>query len=241
MEDLFTMNKLIYIAEDEANIRFPIKAFLEKEGYTVTAFENGDLLFEAFKSHAPDLVILDVMMPGSSGFIICTKIRAVSNIPIIMLTARGSDEDYTTGISLGSDDYLTKPFSPVKLVMRVKALFRRLEMESSVPNIKPVSNKIEYADIIIDSDNLTTYCKGVELKLTNTELKFLMYLVRHKDKAISRDELLTKIWEHEYAIETRVTDDTVKRLRKKLANANSDTLIETVWGFGFRIGLKGEG
>ena len=235
------MSKLIYIAEDEANIRIPITAFLEKEGYTVTAFENGDLLFDEFEKHAPDLVILDVMMPGNSGFIICTKIRAVSNIPIIMLTARGSDEDYTTGISLGSDDYLTKPFSPVKLVMRVKALFRRLDMESSIPNITPANNKIEYADITIDSDNLTTYCKGVELKLTNTELKFLMHLIRNKDKAISRDELLTKIWEHEYAIETRVTDDTVKRLRKKLTNAKSNILIETVWGFGFRIGMKSEG
>ena len=235
------MSKLIYIAEDEANIRIPVTAFLEKEGYTVTAFENGDLLFDEFNNHAPDLVILDVMMPGSSGFIICTKIRAVSNIPIIMLTARGSDEDYTTGISLGSDDYLTKPFSPVKLVMRVKALFRRLEMESPASHSLPASNKIEYADITIDSDNLTTYCKGVELKLTNTELKFLLYLIKHKDKAISRDELLTKIWEHEYAIETRVTDDTVKRLRKKLIDVGSDTLIETVWGFGFRIGVKSEG
>ena len=234
------MSKLIYVAEDEANIRIPIKAFLEKEGYLVTAFENGDLLFDEFQKQTPDLVILDVMMPGSSGFIICTKIRAVSNIPIIMLTARGSDEDYTTGISLGSDDYLTKPFSPAKLVMRVKALFRRLEMETSVSKITPTSNKIEYADISIDADNLTTYCKGVELKLTNTELKFLMHLIRNKDKAISRDELLTKIWEHEYAIETRVTDDTVKRLRKKLTNAKSDILIETVWGYGFRIGMRCE-
>ena len=235
------MSKLIYIAEDEANIRIPIKAFLEKEGYIVKAFENGDLLFDEFSERSPDLIILDVMMPGSSGFIICTKIRAVSDIPIIMLTARGSDEDYTTGISLGSDDYLTKPFSPVKLVMRVKALFRRLSMASSATLTEPTNQKIEYADITIDSDNLMTYCKGALLKLTNTELKFLMHLIKCKDKAVSRDELLTKIWEHEYAIETRVTDDTVKRLRKKLADANSDTLIETIWGFGFRIGKKSEG
>jgi len=234
------MNKLIYIAEDEATIRIPIKAFLEKEGYTVVAFENGDLLFDEFSIHVPDLVILDVMMPGSSGFIICTKIRSHSTIPIMMLTARGTDEDYATGISLGSDDYLTKPFSPAKLVMRVKALFRRLEMASSVPVSAPISNKMHYADMTIDTDNLTTYCKGVELKLTNIELKFLMHLIRYKDKAISRDELLAKIWEHEYAIETRVTDDTVKRLRKKLADINSDTVIETVWGFGFRIGSKSE-
>jgi len=234
------MNKLIYLAEDEANIRIPIKAFLEKEGYTVNAFENGDLLFEEFSKKQADLVILDVMMPGSSGFIICTKIRAMSNIPIIMLTARASDEDYTTGISLGSDDYLTKPFSPAKLVMRVKALFRRLEMESTVVKTKTNSYQLEYGDLAIDSDSLTTYCKGVELKLTSTELKFLMHLMRHKDKAISRDELLAKIWEHEYAIETRVTDDTVKRLRKKLIDIDSQVSIETVWGFGFRLGLKNE-
>jgi len=234
------MSKLIYIAEDEANIRIPIKAFLEKEGYIVNAFENGDLLFEEFSIKKPDLVILDVMMPGSSGFIICTKIRAISSIPIIMLTARGSDEDYATGISLGSDDYLTKPFSPLKLVMRVKALFRRLEMEPLAVNVNG-SHKIEYGDISIDPDNLTTLCQGVELKLTNTELKFLMHVMQHKDKAVSREELLSKIWEHEYAIETRVTDDTVKRLRKKLADSGSSVLIETVWGFGFRIGLKNEG
>jgi DNA-binding response OmpR family regulator len=234
------MSKLIYIAEDEENIRIPITAFLEKEGYLIKAFENGDLLFDEFQKHVPDLVILDVMMPGSSGFIICTKIRALSNVPIIMLTARDTDEDYTTGISLGSDDYLTKPFSPVKLMMRVRALFRRLEMGYSALDTKPINNTITYADITIDSDNLMTYCKDVELKLTNTELKFLIHLIQKKDKAVSRDELLAKIWEHEYAIETRVTDDTVKRLRRKLNNANSDTLIETVWGFGFRISTKSE-
>jgi len=235
------MSKLIYIAEDEANIRIPLKAFLEKEGYTVIAFENGDLLYEEFQKHVPDLVILDVMMPGSSGFIICTKIRAVSTIPIIMLIARGSDEDYTTGISLGSDDYLTKPFSPIKLVMRVKALFRRLEMQPTLQAVSSAGNKFEYADIVIDADNMMTFCKGNELKLTNTELKFFMHLIKHKDKAVSRDELLSKVWEHEYAIETRVTDDTVKRLRKKLVDAGSQVSIETVWGFGFRIGMKNEG
>jgi len=231
------MDRLIYIAEDEANIRIPLKAFLEKEGYNVIAFENGDLLYDEFIKQTPDLVILDVMMPGSSGFIICTKIRALSQVPIIMLTARGSDEDYTTGISLGSDDYLTKPFSPIKLVMRVKALFRRLEIEKSSGPLE-VSNKVEFGDITLDADNMISTCKGIDLKLTNTELKFLFHLIKNKDKAISRDELLTKIWEHEYAIETRVTDDTVKRLRKKLADVGSITLIETVWGFGFRIATR---
>ena len=234
------MKKLIYFAEDEAAIRNGITAFLEKEGYTVVAFENGDLLYDDFIKLAPDLVILDVMMPGSSGFIICTKIRAMSTVPIIMLTARGSDEDYTTGISLGSDDYLTKPFSPVKLVQRVNALFRRLEMEPPVSTKSENVSKVEYADITIHTDTMKCHCRGMALKLTNTELKLLLHLMKSPGKAVSRDELLSAVWEHEYVFETRVTDDTVKRLRKKLTDAGTVVIIETVWGFGFRIGVKDE-
>ena len=121
--------KKIYIADDETNIRLGIKTFLENAGYIVEDFENGDLLIEAFSENPADLVILDVMMPGSNGFIVCKKLRKISRVPIIMLTARDSDLDYATGLDLGSDDYLTKPFSPMALVMRVKALFRRIEYE----------------------------------------------------------------------------------------------------------------
>jgi diguanylate cyclase (GGDEF)-like protein len=121
--------KKIYIADDEANIRIAIKTFLENAGYAVTDFENGDLLLAAFNEREADLVILDVMMPGSNGFVICKELRKISRVPIFMLTARDSDLDYATGLDIGSDDYLTKPFSPMALVMRVKAIFRRLEFE----------------------------------------------------------------------------------------------------------------
>ena len=124
--------KKIYIADDEANIRLGIKAFLENAGYSVDDFETGDLLMEAFSENPADLVILDVMMPGSNGFIVCKKLRKISHVPIIMLTARDSDLDYATGLDLGSDDYLTKPFSPMALVMRIKAIFRRIEYERQV-------------------------------------------------------------------------------------------------------------
>lgn len=235
------MDKLIYFAEDEANIRIAVAAFLEKEGYQVKTFENGDLLFDEFLATVPDLVILDVMMPGSNGFIICEQIRRTSNVPIIILTARGSDEDYITGISLGSDDYLTKPFSPIKLVMRVKALFRRLEMAEPLTSKElKVAEIVEYADITINVDNMQSFCQGVKLKLTITELNFLLYLLKNQEKAVARDELLSAVWDYEREVETRVTDDTVKRLRKKLMAAGSDVQIETVWGYGFRIGVKGE-
>lgn len=121
--------KRIYIADDETNIREAIKTFLVNAGYIVSAFENGDRLLEAFSNQPADLVILDVMMPGSNGFAVCRELRKTSLVPIIMLTARDSDLDYMTGLDLGSDDYFTKPFSPMSLVMRVKAIFRRVEYD----------------------------------------------------------------------------------------------------------------
>jgi len=124
------MQKLIYIADDETNIRLGIKTFLESAGYCVEDFENGDLLLAAFAEKPADLVVLDVMMPGSNGFIVCKELRKTSTVPIIMLTARDSDLDYATGLDLGSDDYLTKPFSPMALTMRIKAIFRRIEFEN---------------------------------------------------------------------------------------------------------------
>jgi len=137
------MSKKIYIADDETNIRLGIKTFLENAGYEVEDFETGDLLLAAFAQNPADLVILDVMMPGSNGFVVCKEIRKSSRVPIIMLTARDSDLDYATGLDLGSDDYLTKPFSPMALTMRVKAIFRRIEFEQQtfVEKIEKLGDK----------------------------------------------------------------------------------------------------
>ena len=126
------MSKLIYIDDDEDNIRNLVKTFLINDGYTVKHFPNGDLLLDEFDKKEPDLVILDIMMPGTDGLEVCTKLRQKSIVPIIMLTARDSDIDYVTGITLGSDDYFTKPFSPMSLVMRVKAIFRRIDFEMMI-------------------------------------------------------------------------------------------------------------
>ena len=228
------MSKLIYIAEDEKNIRHLIQSFLVRDGHQVKAFENGDQLYGAFQDKQCDLAILDIMMPGSSGLIICTKLRAISKVPIIMLTARDTDEDYISGISLGSDDYFTKPFSPVKLAMRVKAMFRRIEMDTESSYIKPIT----FADIKIHPEKLLAYCNDKELLLTNTEFNLLAYLLENQDKAVSREELLNKIWGYHSIVETRATDATVKRLRKKLSDIGSAVSIETVWGHGFRINVK---
>ena len=122
--------KKIYIADDETSIRLGIKTFLENAGYEVHDFETGDALLAAYKEAPADLIVLDVMMPGSNGFVVCKELRRMSHVPIIMLTARDSDLDYATGLDLGSDDYLVKPFSPMALTMRIKAIFRRIEFEA---------------------------------------------------------------------------------------------------------------
>ena len=232
------MKKLIYIADDESNIRRLVKTFLESEGYIVKDFENGDLLLEEFNKNKCDLVILDVMMPGSDGFEICTKIREKSIVPIIMLTARDSDIDYITGLSLGSDDYFTKPFSPMSLVMRVKAIFRRIEFEKNKNNERDNNSisELKFGDISINTKSKVIKHNNGVMDLTPNEFNLLSYLFENKDRAVSREELLNKVWGYDSEVETRAADDTVKRLRKKLLKTKVS--IETVWGFGFRLKEK---
>lgn len=228
--------KTIYIADDEQNIREAIRTFLESEGYAVTAFENGDLLLSAFQQTPCDLVILDVMMPGLGGFAVCARLRELSTVPIIMLTARDSDLDYATGMSLGSDDYFTKPFSAMALVMRVKAIFRRIEFEKQNAGQAQEGRILSFGDIVMDTKGKRVNIGGQETPFTPNEYDLLKYLMEKNDRAVSRDELLESIWGYNTEIETRATDDTVRRLRKKLEHSN--VVIEAVWGFGFRLKVR---
>lgn len=233
------MDKVIYIADDDDNIRNLLKSFLEREGYIIYGFPTGDDLLKRFITNPCDLIILDVMMPGRDGFFILTEIRKISNVPIIMLTARDSDADYIEGLNLGSDDYFTKPFSPIKLVTKVKSVFRRLEDSASESALPTTSDdELVYSDIRINRKAKTATLKDDNLPLTPNEYSLLSYLIVNRDRAIPRAELLDKIWGYETEIETRVADDTVKRLRKKLAD--SDAKITTVWGYGFRLTEKSD-
>ncbi|HOO61338.1 MAG TPA: response regulator transcription factor [Bacillota bacterium] len=230
------MKKTIYIADDDGNIRNLVRTFLEREGYVVNAFEDGESLLRFFSTNPSDMVILDVMMPGRDGFFICNDIRKMSNVPIIMLTARDSDADYISGLSLGSDDYFTKPFSPVKLVSKVKAIFRRIDTEDDTPHND--QGNISFEDIEIMTKTKIVTWNNEELQLTPNEYALLTYMILNKDRAVSRVELLDRIWGYETEVETRVADDTVKRLRKKLTKTN--VIIKTVWGYGFRLHTKSE-
>lgn len=224
--------RLIYIADDDDNIRQVVRTFLSSDGYRVEDFPTGDLLLERFRAQPCDLAILDVMMPGSDGFAVCTALRALSTVPIIMLTARDSENDYAMGLGLGGDDYITKPFSAMALLMRVRAIFRRVDFESQ-KHAARAPETVTVGALTLDEGGRHILTNGAPLPLTPTEYELLRYLMLHAGQAVSREELLNAVWGYETAVETRATDDTVRRLRRKLDGCGAS--IESVWGYGFRL------
>lgn len=224
----------VYVADDEKNIRDLIASFLCEQSLEVEVFETEDQLFLRFLEEEADVIILDVMMPGTSGIDIAARIRKQSDVPIILLTARDGDEDFLQGFSAGADDYFTKPFSPLKLSLRVKAILSRHATSSK----KSDADVIAYEGLTLSEKERLVLYKKVPLKLTNTEFELLKMLLKHQEEAISRQDLLQQIWGYEEDVETRVTYDTIKRLRKKLREVDSHVLIETVWGYGFKLTKK---
>ncbi len=224
------MKDLIYIAEDEKNIRDLITSFLEDSGYKAVPFETGDLLFAAFKEKEADLVILDIVMPGTDGLTICKNIREISDVPIIVLTAKESEMDYIMGINMGGDDYLTKPFRPTILMMRVKSLLRRVRMDGTKE-----TDEVEFGDMVYSEENRIITVLGEEFRLTSTEFQVLGYLLKNNEKSVSREQLLEEIWGYDSEVENRVTDETIRRIRKKMSAISSNVIIETHWGFGYRL------
>lgn len=235
------MSHSIYIADDEKNIRDLIKSFLESDGYEVSAFETGDELKAVFDEKPADLVILDIMMPGTDGLTLCRKLREESSVPIIILTAKDSEYDYVQGITIGSDDYLTKPFRPTALLMRVRSLLRRMDMNEKGDRSSKMSDEdISIGDLTFSGRRNEILCGGRPVKLTRTELKMLSYMMKNPEKAYSRDELFNAIWGYDTKVETRVTDETLRRIRKQLSACESNVSVRTMWGFGYRIEVNGD-
>lgn len=228
--------KLIYIADDEVNICNIIKSFLIKEGYEAETFYDGRSLLEAFDAKQADMLIIDVMMPEIDGYSICSLIRQKSSVPIIIVSAKDTEPDKIAGLTLGCDDYMTKPFSPMELIARIKSIFRRIELDKNNPSGNKVLNLL---DVTINHAAKKAEIGGKDIGLTGMEFSLLYYLAVNKDRAVSRGELLDKLWGYEDEVETRATDDMIKRIRKKLLNSGSKLKIDTVWGFGFRINDEG--
>ncbi|MEA4846530.1 MAG: response regulator transcription factor [Clostridiaceae bacterium] len=225
-------NKLIYIADDEINILNIIRSFLIKEGFRVKTFTDGQSILEAFNTEPADMLVIDIMMPGMDGYSLCSQIRQVSSVPIIIVSAKDTEPDKIAGLTLGCDDYLTKPFSPMELIARIRSIFRRIELDKAQVGISEV---IKLSDININHNIKKAECDGKDIGLTGMEFSLLYYLAVNRNRAVSRSELLDKVWGFENEVETRATDDMIKRIRKKLSDAGSRLKIDTVWGFGFRL------
>jgi len=228
----------IYLADDEKEIRDVIRVFLENDGHTVITFGTGDELLEAFRHKPCDLILLDIMMPGSDGISILATLRNISKVPVILITAKNSDGDLLSGLALGSDDYIAKPFNPMILSAKVNALLRRIQFEKA--NAPTINAELAYGNLRYSAKRHEMSVGGQTVCMTPTEMRFLLYMMERPGDAVSREELLGAIWGVDCELETRVADETSRRIRKKLVHAEADVVIQTIWGYGFRLVRKGE-
>ncbi len=221
----------ILIVEDEAQTRSVVEAYLEREGYWVTAVGDGEQALQAFESHRYNGVVLDLNLPGLPGEEVCRHIRDVSDVPIIMLTAKGAEEERIAGLDLGADDYLVKPFSPRELVARLRALLRRAKSET-----EPQRSRVEYGPLEIDLAGHRVFVDGVEVELTASEYKLLTTLSRYPGRVYSRMELVEKVLGYDFEGYERAIDSHIKNLRAKLDDDPKEPrFIHTVFGVGYRF------
>ena len=223
----------ILIIEDDADISAIERDYLELSGYQVAICADGTEGLSAALNEDYDLLLLDLMLPGTDGFTICRVVRERKDIPILMVTALGKDVDKIRGLGFGADDYIEKPFSPSVLVARVKALLRRVEMDRG--KSAAAGGELHYGDIHYSATENAIFCGTVPVALTQTELRLLGYMMRQPEKAYSREDLLSAVWGFDSDVETRVTDETLRRIRKKLLQAGSTVSVSTIWGFGYKL------
>jgi two-component system response regulator VicR len=233
------MSFRILVVDDETNILDVCARYLEREGYEVITATNGDDALTQWRQHAPDLIVLDLMMPGKSGWQVCEEIRHEQDVPIVLLTARGEEMDRLMGLTMGADDYLTKPFSPRELVLRVKAILRRFNRSSkpttSVQAIIP-SHVMKFPGLEINILNRSVVAQGREMELTVKEFELLQLLAGHPEQVFSRNQLLSKIWDIDYYGDTTTVTVHMRRLREKIEqNPSEPCYIKTVWGIGYKF------
>ncbi|KHO62275.1 MULTISPECIES: response regulator transcription factor [Thermoanaerobacter] len=227
------MNKKIFVVDDEIKILEVVKSYLEHEGFSVITETNGNNVLDTFKKEKPDLVILDLMLPGISGEELCKRLRQFSNVPILMLTAKVQESDKINGFSIGADDYITKPFSPRELVMRVKAILRRTTDDVPLAEVMSFNND----DLVVDFKAHTVKKKGVVVNLTPNEFKILKFLIRNPNRVFTREELIEKVMGFDYEGYDRTIDAHIKNLRQKIEDDTKNPVyIKTVYGVGYKFG-----
>ncbi|MCD5325752.1 MULTISPECIES: response regulator transcription factor [Pontibacillus] len=229
-------NATIGIVEDDPHIREIVEAYLHKEGYETSSVDTAEKAWDLWQDAPPDLWVLDIMLPGMNGYDFCSKIRQESDVPIIIISARDEEVDKVLGLELGSDDYLTKPFSPRELVARVNRMVKRWEkyQDKEAP-AEGSGQTLKNGDLTLSVEERRVFWQGEEVEVTAKEFSLLQILVSQTNRAFSREELLHKVWGDDYFGSDRAVDDLVKRLRKKF----DDVPIETVWGYGYRLREQG--
>ena len=225
------MPKKILIVEDEANIRELLRLYLEREGYAVIEAENGVEGFKLWKSEKPDMLLLDVMMPVMDGWAVSKEIRAESDVPIIMLTAKGETADRVSGLEMGADDYIVKPLEMPEVIARVRAVFRRM-----APDDAP--EKLTFDNLVIDKQAYDLVIKGKRVDAPPKEIELLYYLASSPNRVFTRAQLLDDVWGFDYFGDTRTVDVHIKRLREKLEGVSDKWEVKTVWGVGYKFETK---
>ncbi|MEU4249872.1 response regulator transcription factor [Amycolatopsis sp. NPDC026612] len=224
----------VLVVEDDAAVREGLQLALRRQGHVVHTAESGELGIEVFVHHRPDIVVLDLMLPGMDGFETCRRMRAAGPVPIIMLTARSDDFDVVAGLEAGADDYVAKPVEPRVLDARIRAVLRRAVSER--PG-EPAAAEERHGDLVIDRAALEVTKRGAPVSLTPTELKLLLELSRTPGQVYSRQQILSAVWDHDYLGDSRLVDACVQRLRAKIEDVPAKPEhVQTVRGFGYRFG-----
>lgn len=232
----------ILIVDDDNNIAELISLYLTKECYDTMIVNDGEEALTAFEQYSPNLILLDLMLPGIDGYQVCREIRAKSNVPIIMLSAKGEIFDKVLGLELGADDYIMKPFDSKELVARVKAVLRRFQpvkppASAPVTPVAPAAKCVEYPDLVVNLSNYSVLYQGKQVDMPPKELELLYFLAASPNQVFTREQLLDHIWGYEYMGDTRTVDVHVKRLREKIKDHDVWQLA-TVWGIGYKFEVK---
>jgi DNA-binding response OmpR family regulator len=225
------MNRKILVIEDAENLCDLIKLYLKKEGFEVIVTHDGLAGLKLFQREAPDLVLLDIMLPNLDGWQVCREIRKISNIPIIMITAKDEEFDKVLGLELGADDYIVKPLNFKELIARIRAVLRRFHPTGLQ------LNKLIFPGLTINADTYTVTINKEEITLSPKELELLYFLASHPNKVFTRQQLLDQVWGYDFVGTTRTVDVHIERLRKKLKDNHSNSL-KTVWGVGYKFEVR---
>ncbi|NLU23831.1 MAG: response regulator transcription factor [Clostridiales bacterium] len=226
------MARNILVVEDDHNISDLIRMYLEKEGFEVRLAADGGKAVEEFEKKAPDLVLLDIMLPVMDGWAVCAKIRETSKTPIIMLTAKSEVTDRITGLEMGADDYLVKPFEMKELMARINAVLRRSEIPDDT------KKRLVFDKLVINLDSYELLVDGKKIDTPPKELELLYHLASTPNRVYTRNQLLDEVWGFDYFGDSRTVDVHIKRLREKVENVSDQWALKTVWGVGYKFEVK---